>query len=94
MCDKTTNIAVATQQAPSGLVDVLLMTAERELAAFYTAVARRYGPAEASKAAYDWIEEAKTMDWTANEATLNWCYVSIVAADRLASRVIEHSPYP
>jgi hypothetical protein len=92
MCDKTTNIAVATQQVPSGLVDVLLMTAERELAAFYTAVVRSYGPEEASKAVFDWIEAAKTMDWSANGAVPNWCYASTVAADRLASRVIEHSP--
>jgi hypothetical protein len=94
MRDKTMNIAVATQQAPSGLVDVLLMTAERELAAFYTAVVRSYGPEEASKAAYDWIEEAKTMDWTANGAVPNWCHASNVAADLLASRIIERSPYP
>jgi hypothetical protein len=92
MCDKTANIAVATQQLPSGLVDALLMTAERELAAFYTAVSTRYGPKEASKAADDWIEEAKTMDWSANGLIPDWGHASTVAADRLASRVIEHSP--
>jgi hypothetical protein len=86
-------VVVATQQAPSGLVDVLLMTAERELAAFYTAVVSRCGPDEARKAASDWIEEAVTMDWTATGAVPDWCHASIVAADRLASRVIEHSPY-
>jgi len=93
MWDKSMTIDVATEQVPSGLVDVLLMTAERELAAFYTAVVSRYGLDEARKAAYDWIEEAKTMDWTTNGAVPNWCHASIVAADRLASRVIEHSPY-
>lgn len=92
MCDKTMTIVVATQQAPSGLVDVLLMAAERELAAFYTAVGIRYGLDEARKAAYDWIEEAKTMDLSANGAIPDWCHVSIVAADRLASRITDHSP--
>lgn len=91
MCDKTMNIVVAIQQAPSGLVEVLSMTAERELAAFYTAVLSRYGPEEARMAACDWIEEAKTMDWTVNGAVPNWCRVSIAAANLLASRVIEHS---
>ena len=93
MCDEEKSPIVATQNAPAGLVADLLLTAERELAAFYTAVVRRYGPGEARRAAYDWIEEAKTMDWTTNGAVPNWCHASIVAADRLASRVIEHSPY-
>jgi hypothetical protein len=91
MCDKETNLAVATQQAPAGLVGNLLMTAERELTAFYTAVVRRYGPEEARRAAFDWIREIKIMSWPSDGAVPNWRHVSIVAADCLSSRVIESS---
>jgi hypothetical protein len=92
MCDEEKNPIVATQQAPTRLVAGLLMTAERELAAFYTAVVRRYGPEEARRAAYDWIKEMETMDWPLDETVLNWRHVSIVAADCVAARVIEHPP--
>ena len=91
MCDEEKNPIVATQQAPAGFVADLLMTAERELAAFYTAVIRRYGPGEARRAAYDWIEEMETMDWPLDKAVPNWRRVSLVAANCLASRVIESS---
>ena len=92
MYDEEKNPIVATQQASAGLVADLLRTAERELAAFYTAVVRRYGREEARRAAYDWIEEMETMDWPLDEAVPNWRHVSIVTADCVASRVIEHPP--
>ena len=92
MCYEEKNPIVATQQASAGLVADLLRTAERELAAFYTAVVRRYGPEEARRAAYDWIEEMETMDWPLDETIPNWRHVSIVTADCVASRVIEHPP--
>ena len=91
MCDEKKNSIVANQQAPAGPVAELLMTAERELAAFYTAVVRRYGPEEARRAAYDWIEEMETMDWPLDGAVPNWRRVSIAAANCLSSRVIESS---
>ena len=91
MCDEEKNPIVATQQAPAGLVADILMTAEKELAAFYTAVVRRYGREEARRAAYDWIEEMETMDWPVDRAVPNWRQVSIVAANCLASRIIESS---
>jgi hypothetical protein len=90
MCNEEKNPIVATEQIPAELVADLLMTAERELAAFYTAVVRRYGPEEARKAAYDWIEEVETMDWPVDRGLPKWRRVSIVAADSMASRVIEH----
>jgi hypothetical protein len=90
MCDKETNSIVETQQASIGFIADLLMTAERELAAFYKAVARTYGPEEARRAVYDWIEEVEAMAWLAEGTIPNWRRVSIVAADCLASRVIEH----
>jgi hypothetical protein len=92
MCDKETNSTMETQQTLVGRVADLLMTAESELAAFYRAIDHRYGPEEARKAAYDWIEEVETMDWPADGAIPNWRHVSIVAADCLSSRVVESSP--
>jgi|SRR5580698_4781382 hypothetical protein len=91
MCDEEKNRIVPTRRAPAGFVADLLMTAETELAAFYTAVVRRYGPEEAMRAAYDWIEEMETMNWPSNAAGLNWRHVSIAAANCLSSRVIESS---
>lgn len=70
----------------------LLRTAERELSAFYAAILRRYGPEEARKAAFDWIEEMETMDFPLDGVDPNWRHVSVVTADCVASRVIEHPP--
>jgi hypothetical protein len=92
MCDEKTNPMVATQHASAARVADLLRTAEKELAAFYTAVVGRYGPEEARRAAYDWIEEMETMDWPLVGAVPNWRRVSIIAADCLALRIIDHSP--
>ena len=91
MRDEEKNPMVATRQAHAGFVANLLKTAERELAAFYTAVAGRYGAEEARRAANDWIKEMQTMDWPLDGVVPNWRLVSIVAANCLASRVIESS---
>jgi hypothetical protein len=90
MCAKETSSIVETQQASVEMIADLLPTAERELAAFYEAIEKRYGPEEARKAAHDWIEEVETMDWPAEGTIPNWRHVSIVAADCLASRVVGH----
>jgi hypothetical protein len=92
MCDKKTSSIVHAQQAPVERVAELMTTAETELAAFYEAVFRRYGLKEARKAAQDWIEELETMDWPADWAFPIWRHVTIVAADCLALRIIDHSP--
>ena len=91
MCDKKTRSSVHAQQAPVERVAELMTTAETELAAFYEAVFRRYGPKEAKKAARDWIEEVETMDWPADGALPNWRHVTIAAADCLALR--NHRPF-
>jgi hypothetical protein len=92
MCDKKISSIVHAQQAPVERVAELMTTAETELAAFYEAVFRRYGLKEARKAAQDWIEKLETMDWPADWALPNWRHVTIAAADRLALRIIDHSP--
>jgi hypothetical protein len=92
MCDKETSLIAETQQASVGTIADLLLTAERELASFYEAIEKRYGPEEARKAAHDWIDEVMTMDWPVDGVLPNWRRVTIVAADCLASRVIQHPP--
>lgn len=93
MCDKTNSLTYA-QEVFVELVSELMMTAEKELVAFYQAVFRRYGVEEGRKAAEDWIEEFKAMDWPADCAFPNWRHVTIAAADCLAFRIIDHSPCP
>jgi hypothetical protein len=92
MCDKKSNSIVHTQQAPVERIAELMTTAEAELAAFHEAVFRRYGLKEAKKAAQDWIEKLETMDWPADWALPNWRHVTIIAANCLALRIIDHSP--
>jgi hypothetical protein len=91
MCDKKTSSIVHAQQLPAERVAELMTTAETELAAFYEAVFRQYGPKEARKSAQHWIEELETMGWPADWALLNWRHVTIAAADCLAFRIIDHS---
>ena len=92
MCEKKTSSIVHAQQAPVERVAELMTTAERELAAFYEAVFRQYGRKEARKAAQDWIDELETMDWPTDWVFPNWRHVTIIAANCLASRIIDHSP--
>jgi hypothetical protein len=92
MCDKKANLIVHAQQASVELVAGFMMTAERELAAFYEAVFRRYGLKEARKAAQDWIEELETMEWPPDWSLPNWRHVTIAAASRLAFGIVDHSP--
>jgi hypothetical protein len=91
MCDKKTNSIVHAKHASVERVAELLTTAERELAAFYEAIFKRYGLKEARKAAQDWIEELETMDWPADWALPNWRHVTIAAAKCFALRIIDHS---
>ena len=92
MGEEKTNSIVHARYAPVVRVADLMTTAERELAAFYEAVFKRYGLKEARNAAQDWIEEMETMDWAAEWAPPNWRHGTIAAADSLAFRIIDHSP--
>jgi hypothetical protein len=91
MWDKEANSIFHARQVPAELVAELVMTAERELAAFYEAVFGRYGPKEARKAAQDWIKALETMDWPVDEMLPDWRRVTIISADCLASRIIDYS---
>jgi hypothetical protein len=90
MCDKRANSIIHAQQVPVDLIAEFMTTAEIELAAFYEAVLRRYGLKEAKVAAQDWINEVEAMDWPLDGALPHWRHVTIVAADCLASRIIDH----
>jgi len=92
MCDEKTSSRVHAPSASVERVTELMSTAEMELAAFCEAVCRRYGLMEARKAARDWIEELGRLDWPADRALPNWRHVTIIAADCLALRVLQHSP--
>jgi hypothetical protein len=92
MHDKEANSMIHAGQLPVEVVAEFMMTAERELAAFYEAVFTRYGPKEARLAAHGWIDELEMMDWPVDGALPNWRHVTIVSADCLASRIIDYSP--
>ena len=67
-----------------------IVTAERELAAFYSAVLNMYGLEEAQKAAEDWMEALTMMDWSAEASPSCWRLVTKSAIARLASRITGH----
>lgn len=59
MCDKRSN-STLRERRPSTLSGAEShLAAERELAAFYNAVLKMHGPAEAQRAAEEWIEEVE-----------------------------------
>lgn len=61
--------------------------AERELAAFMSAVTESYGSEQAEIAADDWIEEFELMDGLAQLTSRELRLVTIAAAVRLAKRL-------
>ena len=87
MCSEEANSNVRTWPRPDGQVAEFLMTAERELSAFYTSVFEKYGAEEAMKAAGDWVEEVETMEWPNAGAPPNWRHTTIAASARRALRV-------
>ena len=67
----------------------LMSMAERELGAFMTAVAELYGPAEGRISAKDWLDELDSMDRVPGATAREWRLITIAAAARLASRLVE-----
>ncbi len=64
-----------------------LKNAEKELSSFYRAVLELHGKEQAQKAARDWIEFLEAMTSPVDETIRYWRRVTILAADRLASRI-------
>ena len=66
-------------------VNCLIVLAERELSAFFTAVNENFGAEQASKSATDWLEELEVMDWPTREETPNWRQATLAASVRLSA---------
>jgi hypothetical protein len=63
-----------------------MIRAERELSAFFSAVAEMFGPEQAAHAAKDWLQQFEGMK-TLPTSTRDWRLMSIEASARLAKRV-------
>ncbi len=64
-----------------------LKNAEKEISSFYRAVLELHGKQQAQDAARDWIELMEAMTSPIDETIRYWRRVTIIAADRLASRI-------
>ena len=67
----------------------LVQMAERELGAFMTAVTELHGPQQARIAAEDWIYAFESTNERFGSTTSEWRKVTIIAASRLATRLVE-----
>jgi hypothetical protein len=64
----------------------LMIRAERELSAFFSAVAELFGPEQAALAANDWLQQLEVMT-NLPTSSRDWRLMSIEASARLAKRV-------
>ena len=60
--------------------------AERELSAFFSAVAELFGPEQSALAAKDWLQQLEVMT-DLPTSSRDWRLISIEASARLAKRV-------
>ena len=70
----------------------LLTMAERELAAFVTAVTRLYGPDQAEVSAEDWLKELMAIDYLP-ASTREWRRLSVKASARIAAELHDENPF-
>jgi len=61
--------------------------AERELAAFISAVTKLFGPEQARTSTEDWLDEAELINGLARRNGEDWRSVTIAAPARLANRI-------
>ena len=66
------------------LANRFLVLAEKELAAFVSAVHKLFGAEQARKSALHWIEELELMDWPSGESIPDWRRATVLASARLA----------
>src|SRR5229473_5461108 len=66
------------------LANRFLVVAEKELAAFVSAVHKLFGAEQARQSALHWIEELELMDWPSGESIPDWRRATVVASARLA----------
>jgi hypothetical protein len=66
----------------------LLPGAEKEMAAFVTAVDNLFGCEPARQAVEYWMEQLMRGDWSCDEISPNWRHLTITASARLADSVV------
>jgi hypothetical protein len=76
-----------TEQSCVELAAGLVPDAEKELAAYASAVHELFGSEQARRSVEDWMAELQVLDWPNGEAAPVWRQVTIASAIRLASRV-------
>ena len=67
------------------LADRFLLLAEKELAAFMSAVDELFGPEQARQSALDWIQELERMDWPSGDSVPDWRQTTVGASGRLGA---------
>ena len=70
-----------------------LKLAERELSAFFAAVAAMFGPEQARHSAEDWLNATEQMFGPHEPTDQDWRRVTIVASARLACRLATERPH-
>ena len=70
----------------ANLVHEVMIYAENELAALYSAVHQVFGAEQAQLATQDWLRELEVMEWPAGSAIPNWRQPTFVAVRRLKER--------
>jgi len=76
-----------TEQRCVELTTELLPGAEKELAAYASAVLELFGSGQARQSVEDWIKGLESMDLPTEGAIPDWRHLTIAAASRLAIRV-------
>jgi hypothetical protein len=67
----------------------LMAMAQRELGAFLSAVTELFDPEQAQLSAEDWLDELESVDSLPGLACDEWRRITIAAAARLASRLMD-----
>lgn len=76
----------------SASLDGLITMAERELAAFFTAVTELLGSEQATLSVEDWLQELESLDRLPGLSTSDWRQVTMAVLSRLAARVNASRP--
>lgn len=71
----------------NSICEVQTQLAEREFAAFISAVKELFGPKQAQLSAVDWLDELDSMDSQPGSTSRHWRAVTIAASARLANRL-------
>lgn len=92
MCDKHDISEEAERDYHIELTNNLLILAEKELAAFISAVEELFGPHQARQSAFDWIEELELSDWPTEESIPDLRQATLGASARLGASMSAMPP--